>query len=492
MSQEFLIALTFIAFLVLFTIVGIYSATQKQNTTGDYLLASRKVNPWLIALSSMATGQSGFLFTAQVGYAYTVGISGIWITIGWAIGDYLAWWFVFNKLRSFSEEVSAETVSSFLGQDSFKSSKDNSKYNFPWKKQPKSDRLIVIISAIITIAFLGSYAAAQLIAGSKALHSVFGWNYHLGIVVGAIVVVIYCFSGGIRASIWTDSVQAIIMMVSLLLLLVVGMNYIGGFGQLWQSLAQIDSSLVNWSPSEHKFGFIAFFLGWVAAGFGAVGQPHIMIRAMAIDSVNNLAFARNFKLICASIASFSSIFIGLAGRVIIPDLSQGGDSELILPYLSLDLLPVILVGLMLAGLFSATISTADSQILSCSAALTQDIFPARGKSYNFLKLGTLTVTAIVLIIALADDGNVFDLITFSWSILASSLGPILLVRVWQLPLTTPVGIAMMGIGMTAAFIWKQLGLSGAIYEVLPGFLASIGFYLVFLPFTNKKNLEKHD
>ena len=460
MSDRITIAITFIFFVLLFTVVGVYSATVKQNTTSDYLLASRKVNPWLTALSSMATGQSGLLFIGQVGFAYKVGISVIWLIIGWTIGDYLAWLLVFGKLREISEATSSETVSAFLGQNI------------------KGERAIVVISAIITIAFLGAYAAAQLVAGSKALQVMFGWQDYIGIILGAIIVLIYCFSGGIRASIWTDTIQGIIMIVSLLLLLAFSVDNCGGLGQLWTKLGNINPSLVNLSPSSLPWGFFPFFIGWIVAGFGVVGQPHILIRGMAIDSAKNINKALNIKLICGLITSFSSIGIGLAGRVLMPQLISSGDPELTLPYLSQQLLPAFLVGVMLAGLFSATMSTADSQILSCSAALTQDIFPNCAKSYNLAKLGTLTVTTIVLIIALSGDRNVFDLVTFAWSILAASLGPLLLVRIWRLPIDTPEAIAMMGGGIAAVLIWKKSGLSNAVYEVLPGMLAGILIYTI--------------
>ncbi|AOY81397.1 MULTISPECIES: sodium/proline symporter [Moorena] len=459
MAKQVGIALTFIIFLLLFTAVGIYSATRKQNTTTDYLLASRNVNPWLTALSAMATGQSGLLFIGQVGFAYKIGISSLWLTIGWAIGDYLAWYFIFKRLRQLSEETASDTVSSFLSQNM------------------KGSRLIAIISAIITIVFLGSYAAAQLVAGSKALNAVFGWNYNLGIIIGAVIVVIYCFSGGIRASIWTDALQATIMIGSLLVLLVVAVASCGGTGQMWQSLAAIDPALINWNYSQQPWGFAPFFIGWIVAGFGVVGQPHIMVRAMAIDSADNIAFARNLKAALGLLTSISAMGIGLAGRVLIPDLLASGDPELALPYLSLKLLPVVLVGLMLAGLFSATMSTADSQILSCSAALTQDIFPAAAQSYKFAKVGTLTVTAVVLAIALLGNNNVFALVTFSWSALASGLGPLLILRVWQRPVNFITAIAMMGIGIATALIWNLgLDLSSAIYEVLPGMAAGMAVY----------------
>ena len=473
MSDRIAIALTFIFFVLLFTVVGIYSATKKQNTTSDYLLASRNVNPWLTALSSMATGQSGLLFVGQVGYAYTTGISVIWLTLGWAIGDYLAWLLVFGKLREISEQTRSETVSALLGQNI------------------KGERAIVVISAIITITFLGAYAAAQLVAGSKALQVMFGWQNYIGIILGAIIVVIYCFSGGIRASIWTDTVQGIIMILSLLLLLFVAVDNCGGLLRLWTKLGNINPSLVDLSPSSLPWGFLPFFIGWIVAGFGAVGQPHILVRGMAIDSAKNITKCLNIKAICGLTTSFSAIGVGLAGRVLLPDLITSGDPELTLPYLSQQLLAAFLVGVMLAGLFSATMSTADSQILSCSAALTQDIFPQFAKSYNLAKLGTLTVTTLVLIIALWGDKNVFDLVTFAWSILAASLGPLLLVRVWRLPINTPVAIAMMCGSIPAVLIWKQFGLSSAIYEVFPGMLAGGLIYSIARFFSsNKSSLQK--
>ncbi|MEL6930552.1 MAG: sodium/proline symporter [Cyanobacteria bacterium J06600_6] len=451
-------ALSFIFFLLLFTVVGVYAATQKQDTTADYLLAGRKVNPWAIALSALSSGQSGFLFTAQVGYAYTQGLSAIWLAVGWAIGDYLAWVMVFKRLRIVSEASESETIPAFLAQ-----------------KQP-GDRWISIISALITIFFLGTYAAAQLLAGSKALNSLFDWDYSWGIIIGAIIVVIYCFSGGIRASIWTDSVQSIVMIIALLMLLVFTLIAGGGIGNIFADLGQIDANLVRLFPTDLDWGFMPFFLGWLVAGYGVVGQPHIVVRAMALDSANNMGKARDIKIICGLVTAFTAIAIGLAARVLLPNLN---DPELALLDLSQNLLPGILVGVILAGLFAATISTADSQILSCSAALTQDLFPELAKSYKFAKIGTLVVTAIVLAIALSNNDSVFGLITFAWSILASGLGVLLILRSYEKPVSTPTAIAIMLAGIFVSMYWKLgLGYSGAVYEVFPGMAAGFLVYLI--------------
>ena len=307
--------------------------------------------------------------------------------------------------------------------------------------------------------------------------------------IGAIIVVLYCFSGGIRASIWTDSVQTIVMIGALILLFIFTMIAGGGVGNLYSNLGEIDPNLTALFPSDLAWGFVPFLIGWLVAGFGAVGQPHIVVRAMALDSANNMGKARDIRTICGIITAFAAISIGLAGRVLLPSIN---DPELALLDLSQELLPGILVGVMLAGLFAATISTADSQILSCSAALTQDLFPGLAKSYKYAKIGTLVVTAIVLVIALANNDSVFGLITFAWSILASGLGVLLILRSYNKPVSTPVAIAMMIFGIAVSMFWKLgLGLSSAVYEVLPGMLAGFLVYLIgsLLMPTNKTQIN---
>ncbi len=459
MSPQIIITICFIAFLTLFAGVGIYSATQKQNNTTDYLLANRSVNPWLTGLSAFATAHSGGMFISTIGFTYQAGISASWLLIGWFLGDYLAWFIIHKPLREVSEENNSETIGSFLNNN------------------PKGNRLIAIISALITLLFLGAYAAAQLIAGGKALHAVFGWNYSLGIIVGAVIVVLYCFSGGIRASIWTDAVQSVVMMFSMLMLLIISITACGGIGELWTQLEQIDPALINPVPPNLQFGLGLFLLSWLCAGFGVVGQPHIMVRAMAIDSPQNMALTRNIYAILYVIFSAAAIGVALAARVLIPDLMTNGDPELALPQLAIQLLPATWVGVILAGLFSAVVSTADSQILSCSAALSQDIFPETAHSYKLAKLATLMVTVIVLTIALASDKNMFALGVFAWSALASGLGPILVLRVWKRPVSPIVGVAMMLGGVIVAALWNGVfQLSNSIYEVLPGMAAGFLIY----------------
>lgn len=466
MSPQTSIAATFFTFIALFVGVGLYSGSQKQDTTGDYLLAGRDINPWFTALSTVATGNSGFMFIGLIGFTYHIGLSAIWLPVGHLIGDGLAWLTVHRRLRQVSEDVEVETVSAFLG------------HGIP------GGRWVVRLSALITLGLLGTYAAAQLQAGSKALSVLFGWPSAWGMVFGAAIVAIYCVSGGIRASIWVGSVQSILMIVSMLALSAVAIARCDGLGGLWQQLQGIDPSLLSLTPTGLHFGAAPFILAWIVAGFGVVGQPHIMVRAMAIDSVKGVGAARNIYLLFNTLFSMSALLVGLTARVLLPSLATG-DAELALPELSMALLPALMVGLVLVGLFSATISTADAQLLSCSAALTQDLLPG-DSSYRAARVGTLVMVVFVLGVALVSPDNVFTLVTFAWAALAASLGTVMVVRALQWPITGAIAIAMMVSGIGSALVWRMvLHWSGDVYEVLPAMGVSGGVYGIGLLLTQR-------
>ena len=455
-----LVVISFIACLLCFLGIGIASARRRKNTSDDYLLASRSVGPWVVALSAVATNNSGFMFVGLIGATYTEGLSALALMLGWVFGDYVAWVVgIPRMLRTRSEEGGCATIPSFLGHGL------------------KGGRVVVKIAGLIVLAFLGTYAAAQLTAGSKALHALFGWNQVAGAILGAVIVVVYCFSGGIRASIWTDVAQSVVMVVAMNLLLIVGISQAGGPAALWASLAEIDPQLVNIVPENAPFGFAMFVLGWLAAGFGVVGQPHIMVRAMAIDSARNMASARRVYVVWNLLFSISAVGVGLTARLLLTE-SSGFDPELAMPVLSQELLHPILVGLVLAGLFAATMSTADSQVLSCSAALTQDLLPRPEAKAYYNKIGTIVVTGIVLTLALMGS-SVFSLVVLAWSSLAASLGPLLVIRCLGRRITSATAIAMMLGGLLAVLGWKYgLGYGAGLYEALPGMLAGFAIYAV--------------
>lgn len=466
--DQTIVVVTFLGCLLGFTALGAWSARHKTDTPEDYLVASRSISPLLTALSAVATQNSGYMFIGLIGLTWREGLSAVWVTFGWVLGDWISWLWVHKRVRLRSERVGAASVPALLATD----------------ETGHRGRGISIVAGIITFVFLGGYAAAQLKAGSITLNAMFDWPLWWGCVLGIVVVVIYCFSGGIRASIWTDAAQSMVMICAMALLLGAGMTRIGGWEGLTSHLEAIDPHLVDWIPQNLAYGVGLYALGFVAAGFGTIGQPHILIRFMAIDSAKSLPKARNIYFIWFTAFSAACMGVGLYARVLLPELTAGLEgvaaelaSETALPELSLELLPSLAVGLMLAGIFSATMSTADSQLLSCSAAITQDIFPRWRNSYIASKVATLSVGVMALVIALLADQGVFSLVLGAWALLAASIGPVLIVRLSGASLPQPIAIAMMLTGMAVVFAWgANATLSGTMYRAMPGMLAPLMLY----------------
>ncbi len=449
-----IIVAAFAACMLLFAVVGAASTRRSRASSEDYLLAGRDVPAWLAALSAVATNNSGYMFIGQIGMTYAVGLRSIWLAVGWIVGDALVWWRIHRAIRERSAAEGARSVPTFIGG-------------------PERSREIVVVAALLVLAFLGTYAAAQLQAGSKALHAVLGWDEWIGIVIGAVIVLFYSYAGGIRASIWTDAAQSFVMIGAMFTLLAWALFRIGGLGALMDALASEDPSLVDPFASDAPWGIGPWALGWIGGGLGVLGQPTILARTMSLKRPEDVPragvvyFAWFIPFFAATIA------IGLCSRVLLPDLA---DPELAMPTLAQGLLPDALVGLMLAGVFAATMSTADSQILACSAALTEDLFPGHGKGYLANKLATAAVTLIALGIALTANSSVLALVLYAWAALAVTLGPVVAVRAAGWPLSGPVGVAMMGAGLAAMLAWRALGLSDAMYEILPGMLTAALVY----------------
>jgi sodium/proline symporter len=459
---------SFLTFLGVFVAIGVASAMKARSTTDDYLIAGRSVAPWLAALSAVATNNSGFMFIGLIAYTYRVGIESIWMMVGWVVGDLVAWLLVHPRVRRQSEEVDAATLPALLG-----SHPDGSR------------RVVVVLAGILTFVLLSVYAAAQLKAGSTALKTLFGWDPDAGAVIGAVIVVLYCFSGGIRASIWTDAAQSFVMIVAMVVLLIAASLEVGSPMDMWENLRAQDETLVRWMPVNLQFGFAMYLLGMTFGGFGAIGQPHILVRFMALRSVDDIAKARAVYFLWFIPFFLASIAVGLYSRAVMPDLlsspltegmSASAASELAMPELARRLLPDVLIGLTLAGLFSATMSTADSQILVCSGAITQDIAPRWKHSYLAAKLATLAVTVLSLSIAIYARQGVFFLVLIAWSALGAGLGPALILRLLHVQLSSLTVVLMMTAGVTTVIAWNFSGYSGAVFDILPGMLAS---FLVF-------------
>ena len=343
---------------------------------------------------------------------------------------------------------------------------------------------MVITAGLITMIFLAIYAAGQLKAGSTALHALFGWDMSVGVLIGTAIVILYSFAGGIRADIWTDAAQSFIMILAMVMILVAGYLDIGGWQPLMGNLKAQDPALVNWFPENPAFGIIPYILGFMFAGYGATGQPHLMTRLMAIKSVEAIKRERFYYFLWYIPFFLASIGVGLYCRAIIPELSslpiaQGLDepTELALPLVTMRLLPDIAIGVSLAGLFAATVSTADSQIIVCSGAITHDICPRWKTSYLASKLGTFAVTGFALWVALFAPEGVFGLVLVAWSAMGASLGSVLLLRLYRQPLPPAIAVIMMVSAIVVVVLWHLSRYDDQdIFKILPGFAAAFLIY----------------
>ena len=312
----------------------------------------------------------------------------------------------------------------------------------------------------------------------------FDWPIWLGAVLGAVVVVLYSFAGGLRASIWTDVAQSFVMLFGMVLLCIVAMINVGFPWTLVDELRNINPALLDWTPDNLAFGTGAFVLGWVAAGIGAIGQPHILVRTIALRSPDDVPAARKVYFAWYLPFALLTVTISLYARVLLTgDLS---DPELTLPTMAQAYLPDVLAGMVLAAIFAATLSTADSMLLSCSAAISQDLIPRFGQSYVRTKIATLGITLVVLVVALAAPANVFTLVVFAWSSLGGTLGPVIVLRVMNARLTRTTALVMMLAGFTTLITWQALGYSESLYELLPALVVSFGVYAVMRPFYRKE------
>ena len=466
---------SFLFFLFLFVVIGVSSVRISRGTKQDYYLASSSVPPSLVGLSAVATNNSGYMFIGVIGYTYVTGLASIWLMIGWITGDFLASTFVHRRLRDATERTGEVSYAGVLSK---------------WYGNANRDSLQRVIG-LISLVFLLAYAAAQLVAGSKALHVLFDWPMWSGAVIGAVLVAIYCVAGGIRASIWTDAAQSVVMIASMSTLLIIAITSLGGIDASISQMATIDGFL-DWFPKDLALpgiaGGILFAISWAFAGFSVIGQPHIMVRFMALRSNKKMNQARLWYYLWFTAFYAMATGVGLLSRIYLTN-GASFDAELALPMMSLELLPPVLVGLMLAGIFAATMSTADSLVLSCSAAITHDLLPHKIENTFLIKAVTLLVTLAALVLALANNQSVFSLVILAWSGMASAFAPLLLVlSLGGRPSQRLSIIAVIG-GLSVAMMWRYLGWHNAVYEGMAGILAGL-FILNLTLLTNVKRKNR--
>ncbi len=455
LSDSTLLLLSFMLFMIFFAGVGLASMRVKEDTTDDYLVAGRGMHPGLAALSAVSTWNSGYMFIGFIGFIILQGYSAIWIALVSTVGQLVAWIWLYKYIQKQGEERGIRSLTSLVSNT---------------RGSPEAR-----VAAILSVIFLSIYAAAQLTAGGVALETMLNWSPTIGILIGFVLVVAYCYAGGIRASIWTDAAQSSVMIVGSTILCVVALQGTGGFSGLHEQLKSIDPGMVNFFPSGLKFGatlwIFAFFLG----GLGVAGQPQVVSRVMTLkdDKARKEAMVWFFVWQTPFIALM--FIIGLACRVLLPELGVSG-AETGLPKLAMTQLNPFFGGLILASIFAATMSTADSQVLACTAAITDDVKTEWSTNHKVTKRVTLVVAVFATAISLVGQqfpgfgDSVFKLVVLAVYGLGGIFVPMILIRMMGYEPDTTHSITMMVSAMSAVVIWTLLGYGDAdgIFPSVPG------------------------
>lgn len=454
-----MILFSFLVFLALFAVIGVASVLRKQNNRHDYFVAGGSVSPALVGLSAVATNNSGYMFIGVIGYTFSSGMAAVWLMIGWLAGDFVSSFMVHKRISQESKENGHVSFPALLA-------------NWGGKTNVNLQR----VCAVISLLFLMAYAAAQLVAGSKALSVLLDWPASAGAVLGAALVLAYCYSGGIRASIWTDAAQSVVMIVAMLILLVVAVSNAGGADQVLSQLREIPGYM-DLYPADLLFpglsGLLMFIIGWAFGGLSVIGQPQIMIRFMTLEDSSKIKQVRAWYYSWFVAFYFMATGVGILARLYFqPDAF---DPELALPMMAQDLLPAWLVGLTLAAIFAATISTADSLVLSCSSALSQDLAPGNVSSMKVIKGGTVLVVAVSLGLAMLNNQSVFSLVILAWSALGSAFAPLLIARCLNWNSSQSWAIAGVLVGLATVIVWRYFGLQSYVFEGMPGVILGLVF-----------------
>ena len=450
-SMDILLVASFSLFMCAFAGIGLASMWVKEDTTDDYLVAGRGMHPALAALSAVSTWNSGYMFIGFIGFTFTMGYSIIWIGFGSLIGQIVAWIWLYKFIQQSANERGVRSLSSLVSDVT---------------GSPEAK-----LAAVFSVLFLSVYAAAQLTSGGKALYVMLGWSEVVGILIGFVLVVAYCYAGGIRASIWTDAAQSSVMLIGSGLLCYVAMQEVGGFSGLHDGLATQDANLTSIVPADLNFGVslwvFAFFLG----GISVAGQPQVVTRVMTLGTDEDRKTAMIWFFAWQTPFLLLMVIIGLASRVVFSGADF--DPELGLPMLAMETLGPFWVGLILASIFAATMSTADSQVLACTAAFTDDIMPQISQDHKKTKIVTLIIAAFATMISIfglyvPGGDSVFALVVLAVYGLGSIFVPILIIRWAGYNPDTNHTMAMMTAALITVILWSISGFGDDIFPSVPG------------------------
>lgn len=478
-TAQICIMIAIVFYLVGMLIIGaVYS--KKTKDVGDFYLGGRKLGPLVTAMSAEASDMSSYLLMGIPGLALAAGLAEVsWTVIGLALGTYVNWLIVAKRLRNYSAHIGAITIPDYFS----KRYKDNS-------------RILMAIAAVMIIIFFVPYTASGFSACGKLFGTLFGVDYHLAMIISAIIIVGYTSLGGFTAASITDFVQSIIMTIALIIVLVFGIKQAGGMDVVIENAKSFSGYLdlfKGYNAETNSAGSFPLFnvISTLAWGLGYFGMPHILLRFMAIENPSKIKLSRRVASVWVVISMAVAVLIGVVGLALVKTgvLPAFDDSETIIIQISTFLssfgvFPALVAGIILSGILASTMSTADSQLLAASSAASENIigglFRVKLTDKSKMLVARITLIAISVIavfLAWDADSSVFRIVSFAWAGFGAVFGPVMLLSLFWKRSNKWGAIAGMLTGGIMVFVWKYViaGLADIlnVYELLPAFVIAI-------------------
>lgn len=455
--------------------IGWYSYRKTSNLT-DYMLGGRSLGPAVTALSAGAADMSGWLLMGLPGGIYVSGLADAWIAVGLTIGAYLNWKMLAPRLRSYTQVANDSiTIPAFL-ENRFK---DNTK-------------LLRIVSGIVILIFFTFYVSSGMVSGAVFFENSFDTHYITGLLIVAGVTVAYTLFGGFLAVSYTDFIQGLMMVIALLMVPIIGIFETGGPAKTFETIRMIDPTLLDFFKGTTFIGIISA-LAW---GLGYFGQPHIVVRFMAISSVKEMKSARRIGMgwmIFSLIGTIFTAFVGLAYFQQNPHLTLKNPEAVFIELGQIFFHPLV-GGFVLAAVLAAIMSTVASQLIVTSSALIEDLYKvlvkrdAKDKELVFLgRMSVLAVSVVAALLALQENNTILDLVAYAWAGFGASFGPVIILSLFWRKMTNWGALFGMITGAVTVIIWSKVGLGDTLYEIVPGFIINLIVSFVVSLMTYKKN-----
>lgn len=449
----------FLGYLLLLMGIGVYSSRFSSQGVSEFFVGGRRMNRFVVALSAVVSGRSAWLLLGVTGMAYAMGASALWAVSGYTVAEFFLFLFYAKRLRHFSEAYDCITLPDF----------------FAARVGDEDGRLRLTLAAIILV-FMVVYISSQFVGGGKAMAASFGLDPSSGILITAAIVLGYTMVGGFLAVSLTDTLQALFMMLGLVVLPFVAISHGGGWGPVMAELRAYDPAFVD--PLSLGFGA---WLGFVGIGLGSPGNPHILVRYMSIRDPEQLKWAALVGTSWNVIMGAGAILVGMAGRIYFPDVGRllAEDTENLYPMLAQSHLHPILFGIVVASIFAAIMSTADSQLLVATSAVVRDCYQKvvrrdievpEEKLVRYSRITAALLVGVALILGWLAESLVFWLVLFAWAGLGAALGPTSILALYWKGLTRAGVFAGLVTGTVVTFVWNLTpALDALLYELIPAF-----------------------